>query len=282
MSQVTAAEATRLEAAKREVKAVPISQMFVDPHYQRRLSPRRAQEIADNFSFSALGYPLLSQRADGSYAEVDCQHRIEALKILGFGDESIDCEVFYDLTLAEEAVLFRDRNNMEKVPLVDKFRARLVGGEAKALDMMRILDRNGWKLQTGASSDGYFAAIAKFEKVFSASPLAAERTVATLTRAWGHDPVSMAGLLVDGMGRVFVRFGDQVNIDDLVDRLARFPGGAPQFLGQARGLQPIIGGTVGRAVGEKIIDVYNVRRKSTALPSLRSPRQFSQPEDDVE
>lgn len=279
MTTTAAAEATRLDAAKREIKTVPIGQMFVDSHYQRPLRVKRAQEIADNFSWDAFGVPVLSRRDDGGYAEVDCQHRVAAAIIVGHADAAPLCEVFEGLSLAEEAALFRDRNNMEKVPLIDKFRARLVAGEPKALDMMRILDKNGWRLSTGASSPSTFASIAKFEKVYSADPLAAERAIAVLTRAWGHDSAGIDGRFVDGMGRVFARYGDQVNIDDLVERLARYPGGPARFLGEARGLQPIIGGTVGRAVGEKIIDVYNVRRRTTALPSLRSPARFTQDED---
>lgn len=279
MSPTAAAEASRLNPAKREIRSVPIGQMFVDPRYQRHLKVGRAQDIADHFDWSAFGVPVLSRRDDGRYAEVDCQHRIEAAKLIGLGDAEPMCEVFEGLTVAEEAALFRDRNNMEKVPLVDRFRARLVAGEERALDMMRILDRHGWKLQASSSGPGYFAAIGKLEKLYNASPLAAERTIAVLTRSWGYDPIAASGLLVDGLGRVFVRFGGQVEIDDLVDRLSRFPGGASSFLGQARGLQPIIGGTVGRAVGEKVIDLYNVRRKKTALPSLRSPQHFSQDED---
>lgn len=275
MTASTAAEATRLDAAKREIKMVPVSKMFVDTRYQRALRGKRAQEFADNFSWDAFGLPCLSEREDGFFAEVDGQHRIESLLLQGLGNIEVEAEVFHGLSLSEEAALFRARNHMEKVPLLDKFRARLVEGEPTAVEMMKILDRNKWKLYSGNADAGYFAAVGKLELVYKLSPLAADRAISTLTRAWGNGAITVDGRLVEGMGRVFHRFNEQVDVDNLVDRLATFPGGAAAFLGQARGYQAVIGGTVGRAVGEKIIDVYNMRRKRTALPSLRTPAKFS-------
>jgi hypothetical protein len=271
MTASTVAEAPRLRAAKSDIRKVKPNEMFIDMAYQRLLNEKRVRAYSDQFDPNAIGVLCLSRRGDGGYAVVDGQHRRAVLINVGESDSPVECEVFFDLSIPEEAALFRDRNQMERPSLLDRFRARLVAGDQTALDIMVILERNGWKLaSTSGSGNGYFSAVGKLEKLFRANPLAAERTISTLTRSWGHDTNASDGRLVEGMGHVFSRFGDQVFIDDLVDKLAKFPGGPATFIGQARGLQTLIGGTVSRAVGEKIITTYNVRRKKSALPSLKT------------
>jgi hypothetical protein len=266
----TAVAGVRLEAAKKEIKNVRPKDTFVDSRYQRKLNERRVGDMAEMFDADAIGVLCLSQREDGSLAVVDGQHRRELLIAVGQGGEPTSSEVFYGLSLAEEAALFAERNRKENVSAIDKFRARLIAGEQQALDMMRILERNGWVLGTRSQKSGNFHAVVKLEKTFNRSPRAAEQAVSTLTRAWGHDPAAVDGMLVEGLGMVFARYVDQIDVDNLVEKLAGFGGGPRKVLGDARGLQPMIGGSVGRSVGEKIIDIYNVGKRTTALPALRS------------
>lgn len=69
---------------------VPISLMRTSPVAQRELNQSRVDYIAANFDPEDLGTPTVSHR-DGHFYVIDGQHRVEALKQIGWGDQQIQC-----------------------------------------------------------------------------------------------------------------------------------------------------------------------------------------------
>lgn len=251
-----------------ELRPLNISALTVDPRVQRALDVRRVRKIADSLNWDAIGVITVSARENGDYAVIDGQHRTAALREAGHG-ENVMCRVFTGLTIAEEAEMFRLLNNTAKPQYIDLFRVRVIEGDPAAVDMARMLKRHGWKVTIGTQT-GVFAAVAAFERIYNLDDVAAERTIATITRAWGRDAGNADGRLVEGIGLVYVRYGDAVDTDDLINRLARFAGGANALIGKARGLRDLVGSTVPRAVAEIVVEEYNRRRKTKALPPWRT------------
>lgn len=254
---------------KPEKRQLTVSALIVDPNVQRTLDRNRASAMADNLDMAAIGVITVSHRGNGSYHVVDGQHRVEALRLAGGDGEKIDCRVFDGLTLEDEAKLFRLLNNTKGLQAIDKFRVRVVEGEPIAMFIEQILNKHGWKLAMGNGS-GTFAAVTAVERVWARDKEAVERTVVTLTRAFGHDAIAVHGSLVEGVGLVYARYGEAVDDKGLADRLARYPGGAARLIGAARGIAQTYRFTLSAGIADLVVELYNSGRKTKALPPWRA------------
>lgn len=252
-----------------DVSELAVSTFIVDPRIQRPLDKRRVTKIAEALNFDALGVITISRRDNGDNVVIDGQHRVEALREAGHGSEAVACRVFKGLNLPEEAAMFRLLNSTAKVQYIDQFRVRVIEGDPNAVDIARMIQRQGWQI-TMQSGGNAFAAVAALERVYNLDDIAAEKAIATVTRAWGHEQNSSDGRIVEGVGLVHVRYGDAIETEDLIDRLSKFPGGPGALLGRARGLKDLIGSTVPRAVAEITVELYNSRRRTKALPPWRA------------
>jgi hypothetical protein len=229
---------------KTEVASVPLNLLIIDPRVQRPIDKRKADKMAADLNLDAIGLICVSRR-----------------------------EVYHGLTLAEEAAMFRLRNNRTSVQKIDLFKVRVTEGDATAVAISDMLHRLGWTVGTD-STDGYFAAIGALETVWNLDPTgqppAAERAIAAITTAWGHDRSGVHQFIVGGLGSVFARYGAEIDSGGLIDRLAKFPGGAANLVGKARGLRELRGGTGPAAVAELVVMEYNRHRKTRALRPWRA------------
>jgi hypothetical protein len=258
---------------KPEIVGVPLNLLIIDSRVQRPLDQRKADKIAADLNLDAIGLICLSHRDDGAYSIIDGQHRVAGLRIAGFADDAVDCEVFRGLTLADEAAMFRLRNNRSAVQRVDLFRVRVIEGDPDATAVHDLLARHGWTVEIN-TADGKIAAIAALEHVYSldktGDPTAAERTIVTITAAWGHASSGVEAPIIAGLGALYLRYADAVESASVIDRLGRYPGGAKALVGKAKGLRELIGGKVGSAVAEIVVEEYNRRRRTSGLPPWRA------------
>ena len=253
---------------KPDIRLLKVADLIVDLNVQRSLDQHKVAKIAEELDLNAIGVITVSRRANGTYHIVDGQHRVAALRLAGGEDEKITARVFAGLTIEEEARLFRLLNNTSQPQLLDKFRVRIVEGETVAVAINDILTKHGLRVTFG-SSDGCFSAVAAAERVYRLDPSALDRALATLTRAWGVAAASVDGRLVEGVGRVYARHGDAVNVASLTDRLARHKGGSGALIGKARGLAEFLNVAIPNAMAEIVVELYNTSRKTTALPAWR-------------
>jgi len=257
------------------MRSLPLNILGIDLRVQRSLDTNRATKMSAELDLDAIGVLCVSHRADDTYWIIDGQHRRESLILAGFGADVVECEVFTGLSLAEEAAMFRLRNNTAKVSYLARFKVRLVEGDKDAIAVMDILTRHGWVLPGDKETLGNrLAAIQAFERIYTADrtsdPTAAERTLATLTAAWGHTTDAVEACLVEGLGLVYVRYGATVEADDLIRRLSKFGGGPGAFVGNARGIRDLIRVPLTRAAAELIVEIYNKSRRTMALPPWRA------------
>lgn len=259
---------------KPEVGAVPLNLLIIDSQVQRPLDKKKADKIAAELNLDAIGMICVSRRINGSYAIIDGQHRVDAMRTFGFNTEPIQCEIYDALSLADEAAMFRLRNNRAAVSRVDLFRVRVVEGDPTATAINDMLARHGWTVRSQGKQDRAFAAIATLEHVWSldphGTPPAAERAVSTITAAWGHNSAGVDTAIVGGLGALYARYGTQVESGDVIERLARYAGGPNALIGKARGLRESLGGKVSSCLAEIVVEEYNRRRKTRALRPWRA------------
>lgn len=250
-----------------QIRLIAAHQLIVDPAVQRNLDQRRVTTIAAAYDGEAVGVLTVSQRANGTYHIVDGQHRHAAARIAIGESVELPCRVFTDLTLQDEARLFRLLNNTNKVQAIDRFKVRVIEGEPAAVDIDRIIRHAGWKIGAVPSSH-YFGAVAAADRLYKAAPAAVERSIMTITKAWGHDEAD--GRVFEGIGLLYARYGESVDLMELTNRLSVFPGGQRALLGKARGLANLLSTGVANAIAEVVVELYNSRRKTKALPAWRS------------
>lgn len=230
------------------------------------------KKLREGFDPTQIGVPIVSSRQDGTMVWLDGQNRAELIRRAGWSDQKIQCRVFYGLTIAEEARAFLVHNDNRTIRPIYKFLARVTSGDEAAVAITTIAKAAGWRIQDGAANQGITAS-RSLEKVYLATPKSPGRalfpTLRVITEAWGYKPTTVNGHVIEGIGMVFARFDDAIEIPALVKKLAEYPGGPSGLIGKAKGLREYQGGILAHSVAEIVVTTYNVRRRGGALPDWR-------------
>jgi hypothetical protein len=220
--------------------------------------------MAESFTWDLFGVPVLSLRADGSYLQLDGQHRLKAAVMAGQGETPVLCEVHEGLSPRQEAELFlRLNGGRSAVRVYDKFRARVVAKEPIAIQITATLKEQGLKVVKAQQKKGV-CAIQAIEHTFHRGNLAA--TLQVLTEWADGDPSAYEGPLVKAVSAFLTEY-PEVNLKDIANRLQNH---APNKV--IAKLRQTIGGMdfkPDEAACIVLRDIYNERRKKSAqLPSL--------------
>lgn len=241
-----------------------VGELWVDPNVQRVLRKARVEKMAADFHPEALGVLTTSHRTIGRIHIIDGQHRYRAAEAAGY-EGLFQTVEYHGLTVPQEAALFRQLNTTEKVSRVDQFQLSCVEQNPDALRLLGYLTDHGWSVATSAT-ENTLGAIAALERVYALAPEAADGTLAVLTAAYGHQPAAVQGSLIEGLGRMLAKYGRDVDLNDLAKRLASVPGGPNGLVGNARGQALTRTGNLSTQVARVITNVYNQRRRTTAVP----------------
>lgn len=234
-------------------------------------SLRRAAEMSDHFNEDAEGSYIVSRQNDGTLYVIDGDHRREARIALG-SNGPVHAIVHSGLTPAQEAALFNLSNTFKQPSYISRMLARVATGEAVATDVVRIIESHGWAISHN-SENGKFAAVAAAERVYGNAagalprgeyPDVLDRVMATITGAWRHDREAAHQMVVLGIGQVYGRFGDAVDISAFTAKLSQER--PNNLIGLARGLQSAQGGTTAAALAKVTAGLYNRKRRVNLLP----------------
>lgn len=240
-----------------------VGDLWVDPNVQRSLKKNRVERMAQDFHPDAMGVLTTSFRSPKRIHVIDGQHRYRAAEAAAFTG-TIQTMEYHGLTVPEEAALFRLLNDTEKVSRIDQFLVKCVENDQAAVTIAGYLEDHGWSVGSSAA-EGRLSAIASLERVYALDPDAANATLAVLTKAYGHRAAAVQGALVEGVGRLFARYGLAVDRDAFAERLAGVPGGPDGLVGNARGQQFTRTGNLSTQVARVCVNLYNQRRRTTAL-----------------
>ena len=254
-------------------KAVNIRQLNIDPNVQRRLDKAWVNARIDKFDVDLLGYVVVNQRPDGKQYIVDGQHRTALMRAVGWGDQNVSAEFFNGLTIAEEAALFRARNDRKALRKFDNFRIALVQGEPTATAINKIVASFGLAI-SDQLTPGSIAAVASLEKVYGGCGISPERgpkalaeSLYTIIHAWGNQTSAVSGQVIHAVGLVHLRYGNKIDKEALVHKLASYSGGPSGLLGSGKNLREHHGKSLPHCIGRVIVDTYNKGRRGTKLES---------------
>lgn len=121
---------------------IPISEIKIDLDVQRTLDENHAKSIAKKFDPASFGRVTVSQREDGFYYAINGQHRMDALRELGFTE--CPCIVINCIDKKDEGQSFIKINeNAKSVSTIDKYRIGVSAEVPEWLKVKAVLDFAG-------------------------------------------------------------------------------------------------------------------------------------------
>jgi len=256
---------------------IPLKRLFIDPQVQRALKEKWVDKLARDFDPDLLDIITVSDRGNGTYAVIDGQHRVAAIRRL-FNDDSqmVECKVHKGLAIHEEAARFVGKAETLGMSPSVKFMQKVKARDREAVAIDAVVRECGYKV-ANYSGDGVLSCVSSLRSVFrgfsnddkAENPALLKQTLIVIRSTWGNASQGLHSMIVVGIGRLIASRSKAICYPDLIARMASFPGGASGILGRARGLQALVGGSVPAAVADVIIDVYNKGKRQNKIEPLR-------------
>lgn len=254
-----------------KIRPVPIGMMRVPPALvtQREFRQAHADRIAAELDLNKLGFPIINYR-DGIYWVLDGQHRLAALKQFGFGEkDTLDCEVFEDLSDADMADIFLGRDARKPIPIYDKFHVACTAGRKRENDIRRAVESNGQKIARNAV-DG-ISAVGALGHVYDRSgDVVLGQVVRAINLGFSGDPIAFDRAIIEGLGLIFNRYNGKTNERELGRRLSDLRQGPRELLRKAEAIRMRTGNDKKHCVAAAIVDIYNKGRAPVAKDRLPS------------
>lgn len=251
---------------------VNIDDLIVDDRYQRPRNIGEINKIGKHFDETALGTVTLSARVDPGTGEttfilVDGQQRREGALLAEFHGQ-VRADIHHNLTLQDEARLFRLLNFRSSVAPVYLFKAALIEGDPNVKAVQRILDDLGI---TFGTARGYQGAA-------SSRRLVARKNGETSLR-WAlrqvqkiYDSTGAGGCydasVVEAFYWLYDRFGPRIDETNLYVKLAREGGGTADLVGHAKTIKSVRGGRISVNIIRAIIARYNHHKAANSRAAL--------------
>ena len=166
---------------------IQINKTFMDESYGRPLRPSHLKRITANWNWNLLEQPLLSDRKPQfgfeRYAIIDGNHRLKALTERGVTETY--CRVLFDLTIQEEAMLFRQINTLRVRPNAPElFKVDIRRGDKDALATKKLLDKYGIIIGPNVTSGNQLNCIKLVRTLYKRTPQLLEDVFETLEDVW--------------------------------------------------------------------------------------------------
>lgn len=251
-----------MSAKRNKIITVAAETLKPHPSAQRRLSPTQVKRIMADLDLDAIG-SLHVADIDEQLWIVDGQHRWSALMRHGLGEWKVRCEVHEDATdHARASALFLRLNNRAVVGTFDRWLNEVQSGDPVALGAKAIIEGFGLHvaLQKG---DGIIACVGALKRVYAIDQGRTLKDVLSiLADAYGLAPEAVEGKLIEGLAIVSAKFNGELDRRAFAQKLAKYPGGAPSVIGDAKGLMRMRRTSMPRAVAEVAVETYNVGRRN--------------------
>lgn len=243
---------------------IPIPLMRVSPLAQRDLSQARVDRLAREFDLEQLGTPTVNFR-DGHYYIIDGQHRVEALRAIGYGDQQVQCWAYKNLTDVEEAQKFLALNDTLVVSAFPKFKVAVHAGRPEECEIDKVVRTQGLRISQD-KKDGAISAVSTLQKVYRRGGAAClARALGIIRDAYGD--AGLESVVIDGIGLLCHRYNGELKEERVVPALANALGGVNGLLGKAENLRKQTGNPKAHCVAAAAVELINRPRGGKKLPS---------------
>ena len=258
-----------LTGVRSSLEWVYVSALMIDETYQRHVRDHHVSRIIKNFDPDMFGNLIVSARKGGGMYVVDGQHRVEAVKRMGWRDQRVPCIVYHGMTREEEArAFFYPQSNRVQLIPAERFKARLAAGDESAVNLVRKVESFGYglNLTSGGSTDNprLIDAIAAIERLNAAREDVMSEVLTTCRAAWGQDQFKLANTILVGLGRFIYRYWGVYDRNRLTIALRNST--PVRVEGDGKDFRKVLGGKGDDATGRAILHLYNHKLQSKRLP----------------
>jgi len=240
----------------------------IHPHAQRDLVLSKLKKLRETLDLDAIGVLHgVEYEINGVTAIwiIDGQHRLRALMDHGFGEWMVEVKIHLDATDdARASELFLRLNDRSPVSPYDKFKNEMTANHPDAVGIVNVLRARGLKVSR-TTGDGNVCCVNALKKLHTDGGKTLVLTIDTILSAWGRTAAAVEGKIIEGLGMVYGRYNGSVDQQAMVKKLAKYPGGAPGLIGDAKGVMNFRRSTLSHCVAEVIIERYNSGRKAGRL-----------------
>jgi hypothetical protein len=255
--------ATRATRSAR-LKWIPVADMRINPAAQRERNQARVDRIAADFDPEQIGTPTVNFR-DGHWYVIDGQHRIEAMRQMGWGDQQIQCWTYEGLTEEQEADMFLRLNDTLSVTSFARFKASVTAGREDAVEIDRMVRLQGMVVSMD-KVPGAISAVATLERVYKRSDSKTlGRTLRLIRDAYGDD--GLEAQVIDGIGHLCARYNGELDEQLAVTKLSNAHGGVHGLLNKAETIRRSTGNAKGLSVAAAAVEIINTGKGGKKLPA---------------
>lgn len=249
----------------RNLEKRKFNEFVVDLRVQRPLDQNRVDLMAASFERDVVGV-LVAWENEGALICLDGQTRAAAAKLAGFGDSTVDTEVWRGLDIPGAARLFRLYNNTKKPDRLDLFNIAVTEGEPTAVACAAILQRHGFIPERAHRNS--FVAPAALEYLYGLDGgKTADLTFQVLVDTWGVRREAVQATLIKGMGAFLFRYAESVKVASFVERLKKEGDNPNAIIGRARTYGRTVHVDIVQAMATILTNTYNTNRRGNALPA---------------
>ena len=195
---------------RQQIVSVPLDRIVTE-EYQRVLNMKNVNGIVRDFDKARLGVLVVNHRADGTYAILDGQHRLAALRRMGY--VAANCIVLEGMSLREEADYFRRQNeNKQSLRIADTFNASVWAEDEESLRIKALMDKYSFRLGKSGQPMCICAIGALQSIIRQFGEEALERTLACIAATWPKDTTILRREMLAGLGEFWHRYSAPLSV----------------------------------------------------------------------
>jgi len=236
---------------------IPINNLVSNQEYQRTLSKRHIEKMADNFNLYQIN-PVKISRRDNLNFIINGQHTTEVVALVsGSRETPVWCMIYNNLDYLQEADIFAQQQKYTKALLpYEIFTAFIEADSDKHIIIKDLVEQCGLRLFK-TKSNCSICAVSSLSDIYDKYGYEGlERTLRFIVKAWEGDANSLSSSMLRGVALLISTFGESLQEDLFAERLGSFT--AREIMRTARERR---NGSLGYA--ETMLMLYNKKKKST-------------------
>lgn len=233
----------------------------IGPAYQRRIDENWVKRLAADFDPFLLDDLLVNRAANGRLTVMDGQHRLLAIREMGWGDQNVPCKVYDNLPEELQAKRFNTTDVRKRLTAADRFRSALIAKDPDALAVTAIVESAGFRinLTNGETDGGRISAVAAIIGIYKKNRAEILPAVLSVfTEAYGTKTGPVNGMLL-GLAAFMTRFRDHYERDRLIASLRRLT--PATVLAEGNDASRVLGRSSADGVAFAIWKAYNHGRQ---------------------
>jgi len=238
--------------------------MRVNPLAQRDVNRAWVDRLAAEFDPEQIGTPTVSRRGTHWYV-IDGQHRVEAMRQMGWDDQQVQCWTYLDLTEQQEAEMFLRLNNKLQMHRFEQFKVGVTAERDEPVDIDRVVRLQGLVVSRDGVPGG-IRAVGTLERVYRRTDAKTlGRTLRLIRDAYGD--AGLEAPVIDGIGFLCGRYNGELNDAEAVKKLGATHGGVNGLLGKAETIRRQTGNAKAQCVAAAAVEILNRGKGGKKLPS---------------